>query len=108
MASIARGLVLERLGRLERLKGGAMGSTGDGGALWLGVDRVGKRGKGFGRGEGLHRATFSPSCPTRKDKGKGFPTVSRPAEERGQGWQGVFYSYWSLCKKREERKKRKG
>jgi hypothetical protein len=72
MACATRGLVLERLGQFEWLKGGAMGSTGDGGALWLRVDRPGKRGKGFGRGEGLHRATFS-LVSNQKGQREGFP-----------------------------------
>jgi hypothetical protein len=51
-----------RLGLLESLRGGVMGSIGDGGALWLGVDRLGKRWEGFGSEE-FASGSLSPSIP---------------------------------------------
>jgi hypothetical protein len=39
-----------------------MGSTGDGGALWLGVDRLGKIWEGFGREE-FALGSLSPLIP---------------------------------------------
>jgi hypothetical protein len=39
-----------------------MGSTADGGALWLGVDRLGKRWEGFGSEE-FASGSLSPSIP---------------------------------------------
>jgi hypothetical protein len=61
-ACAARVSALGRLGLLERLEGGVVGSTGDGGVLWLGVDRLGKRGEGFGNEE-FASGSLSPSIP---------------------------------------------
>jgi hypothetical protein len=58
-----------RLGLLERMRGRVVGSTGDGGALWLGVDRLRKRWEGFSREE-FASGSLSPSIPNWKRQGE--------------------------------------